>query len=83
MLGASVAHYVLATWSQTHRHQTDLREVGWLWSLLFLPAVNAFVLGLVLSYAAGTRSLTAHLAHVREPSLAFFHLLARGCSNGA
>jgi hypothetical protein len=75
ILGASVAHHILATWSQTHRHQTDLREVGWLWSWLFLPSINAFVLGLVIAYAAGTRSVTAHLAHVREPSLAFFHLL--------
>jgi hypothetical protein len=77
VLGASVAHHIMSTWSETHRHQTDLREVGWLWSWLFLPSVNAFVLGIVLSYAAGTRSLTAHLSHVREPSLAFFHLLGR------
>ncbi len=77
VLGASVAHHVLSTWSETHRHQTDLRETGWLWNWLFLPSVNAFVLGIVLSYAAGTRSLTAHLSHVREPSLAFFSLLAR------
>ena len=77
VLGAAVAHHVLSTWSETHRHQTDLREVGWLWSWLFLPSINAFVLGLVLAYAAGTRSLTAHLAYVRGPSLAFFHLLWR------
>jgi hypothetical protein len=77
VLGVVVAHHVLSTWSETHRHQTDLREVGWLWSWLFLPSVNAFVLGLVLAYAAGTRSLTAHLSHVREPSLAFFHMLVK------
>jgi len=75
VLGASVAHHVLSTWSEAHRHQTDLREVGWLWCWLALPSINAFVLGIVLAYAAGTRSLTAHLAHVRGPSLAFFHLL--------
>jgi len=77
ILGAAVAHHVLSTWSETHRHQSDLREVGWLWSWMFLPSVNAFVLGIVLAYAAGTRSLTAHLAHVRGPSLAFFHLLVK------
>ena len=77
VLGAAVAHHVLSTWSETHRHQTDLREVGWLWSWMFLPAVNAFVLGLILAYAAGTRSLTAHLAYVRGPTLAFFHLLEK------
>jgi len=75
VLGIAFAHHVLSTWSETHRHQTDLREVGWLWSWLFLPAINAFVLGLVLAYAAGTRSLTAHLRYVKGPSLAFFHWL--------
>ena len=75
ILGAAVAHHVLSTWLETHRHQVDLREVGWLWSWMFLPAVNAFVLGLVLAYASGTRSLTAHLSHVRGPTLVLFHWL--------
>jgi hypothetical protein len=75
VLGASVAHHVVSTWLEAHRHQSDLREVGWLWTWMFLPSINAFVLGIVLAYAAGTRSLTQHLSHVREPSLAFFHLL--------
>lgn len=77
ILGAAVAHHVVSTWSETHRHQTDLREVGWLWCWMFLPSINAFVLGIVLAYASGTRSLTAHLSHVRGPSLAFFHLLEK------
>ncbi|MBA2543157.1 MAG: hypothetical protein H0V17_26180 [Deltaproteobacteria bacterium] len=76
ILGVAVAHHVFSTWSETHRHQSDLREVGWLWSWMFLPSINAFVLGIILAYAAGTRSLTAHLSHVKGPSLAFFHLLA-------
>jgi len=75
VLGVSVAHHILSTWSETHRHQTDLREVGWLWSLLFLPSINAFTLGIILAYASGTRSVTAHLSHVRGPAFAFFHLL--------
>jgi len=77
VLGCAVAHHVFSTWSETHRHQSDLREVGWLFSWLFLPSVNAFVLGIILAYAAGTRSLTAHLSHVKGPSLAFFHLLVK------
>jgi hypothetical protein len=76
VLGVSVAHHVMSTWSETHRHQSDLREVGWLWSWMFLPAVNAFTIGIVLSYAAGTRSLTAHLEHVKGPALWFFRFLA-------
>jgi hypothetical protein len=75
ILGITVAYHILSTWSETHRHQTDLREVGWLFCVPFLLSANAFVLGLLLNYAAGVRSLTAHLRHVRGPSTAFFHWL--------
>jgi hypothetical protein len=75
LLGMTVAYHVLSTWSETHRHQTDLREVGWLFCTPFLISANAFVLGLLISYACGVRSLTAHLQHVRGPSTAFFRWL--------
>lgn len=75
VLGVTVAYHALSTWSETHRHQTDLREVGWLFCVPFLIAANAFVFGLLLAYACGQRSLTAHLQHVRGPSVAFFHWL--------
>jgi hypothetical protein len=75
VLGVTIAYHALSTWSETHRHQTDLREVGWLFCVPFLVAANAFVFGLLLAYACGARSLTGHLAHVRGPSLAFFHWL--------
>lgn len=75
VLGVTVAYHALSTWSETHRHQTDLREAGWLFCLPFLAAANAFVFGLLLAYACGARSLTAHLDHVRGPSAAFYHWL--------
>jgi hypothetical protein len=75
VLGVTVAYHAISTWSETHRHQTDLREVGWLFCVPFLIAANAFVFGLLLAYACGQRSLTAHLHHVRGPSVAFFHWL--------
>ena len=75
LLGVTVAYHALSTWSETHRHQTDLREVGWLFCVPFLVTANAFVFGLLLAYACGQRSLTAHLQHVRGPSTAFFHWL--------
>jgi hypothetical protein len=82
VLGVTVAYHVFSTWSETHRHQTDLRECGWLFSTVFLIAANAFVFGLLIAYACGQRSLTAHLEHVRGPSAAFFrwliHLLPGG-----
>lgn len=75
VLGVTVAYHAWSTWSETHRHQADLREVGWLFCVPFLVAANAFVFGLLLSYACGQRSLLAHLSHVRGPSAAFFHWL--------
>lgn len=75
VLGVTVAYHALSTWSETHRHQTDLREAGWLFCAPFLIAANAFVFGLLLAYACGARSLTAHLDHVRGPSIAFYHWL--------
>jgi len=82
VLGVTVAYHGFSTWSETHRHQTDLRECGWLFSTVFLIAANAFVFGLLIAYACGQRSLTAHLEHVRGPSAAFFrwliHLLPGG-----
>jgi hypothetical protein len=82
VLGATIAYHVWSTWSETHRHQSDLREVGWLFSFVFLVAANAFVLGLLIAYACGQRSLTAHLEHVRGPAAVVFrwllHLLPGG-----
>jgi hypothetical protein len=77
VLGATVAYHGFSTWSETHRHQSDLREAGWLFCLLFLSAANALVFGLLLSYAGGLRSVTAHLARVRGPSVAFFEWIVK------
>jgi hypothetical protein len=75
LLGVTIAYHLCSTWSETHRHQTDLRECGWLFSTVFLISVNAFVFGLLIAYACGQRSLTGHLEHVRGPSAAFFRWL--------
>lgn len=75
LLGMTVAYHATSTWAETHRHQTDLREAGLLFCLMFLTAANALVFGLLLSYACGLRSITAHLDHVGGPTRAFFHWL--------
>jgi hypothetical protein len=77
VLGVTVAYHALSNWSEAHRHQSDLREAGLLFSLLFLGAANALVLGLLLSYACSLRSLTAHLEHVGGPTLTFFQWLLK------
>src|SRR5262249_32306124 len=44
-LGVTVAHHALSTWPASHRHQSDLREAGFLFRLIFLPAANALMYG--------------------------------------
>jgi hypothetical protein len=67
-LGATFAYHLLSTWSETHRHQTDLREVGFVFSAVFLIAANALVYGLILGFACGVRPME-YLRHVPEPTL--------------
>jgi hypothetical protein len=67
-LGATFAYHLLSTWSETHRHQTDLQEVGLVFSAVFLLAANALVYGLILGFACGVRPLE-YLGHVPGPTL--------------
>lgn len=67
-LGATFAYHLLSTWAETHRHQTDLREVGLVFSALFLIAANALVYGLILGFACGVRPME-YLEHVPGPTL--------------
>ncbi len=73
-LGATFAYHLLSTWSETHRHQTDLREVGLLFSAVFLVAANALVYGLILAFACGVRPMD-YLGHVPGPTLELFRRL--------
>ncbi len=75
ILGATIAYHAFSTWSESHRHQSDLREAGLLFSFLFLVAANSLVFGFLLSYACGLRSLTAHLDQVSGPTRVFFRWL--------
>jgi hypothetical protein len=67
-LGATFAYHVLSTWSETHRHQSDLREVGLVFSAAFLLAANALVWGLILGFACGVRPLE-YLRNIPGPTL--------------
>lgn len=67
-LGATFAYHLLSTWSETHRHQTDLRDVGLFFSAVFLVAANALAYGLILGFACGVRPME-YLGHVPGPTL--------------
>ncbi len=49
LLGASIVYHLISTWAEAHRSQTDLREAGLLFSLLFLPTANLFFYALIIA----------------------------------
>ena len=63
-LGATVSYHATSTWQETHREQTDLQKVGFLFAFLFLPTANAISYGLIFAivfggWAAGIEYLSA------------------------
>jgi len=52
-LGATVSYHATSTWIETHREQTDLQEVGFLFAFLFLPAANVLSYGLIFAVVVG------------------------------
>ena len=50
MLGYFVGYYIDTVFSQLHNEQTDLKKLGALFCLMFLPAANLWVFGNLLAY---------------------------------
>lgn len=53
MLGFTMAYHLISTKHELHKHQTDLIEVGFLYSFLFLPGANLFSYGILFAYSVG------------------------------
>ena len=49
LLGASLVYHLISTWAETHHGQSDLREAGLVFSLLFLPTANLFWYAVVIA----------------------------------
>ncbi|MDE0896383.1 MAG: M50 family metallopeptidase, partial [Planctomycetota bacterium] len=70
-LGATVSYHATSTWRETHREQTDLQEVGFLFAFLFLPAANVLCYGLILAIVAeGWAAGNAYLSATSSSALA-------------
>ncbi len=50
-VGFALTWHLLATFAETHRQQTDLREVGLLFAFAFLPGISLLSAGFILSLA--------------------------------
>ena len=66
-LGISVAYHLTSTWIETHFGQTDLKEVGYLYSFLFLPSANIISYIAILAFVlGGPAQLLDSLSFIRE-----------------
>lgn len=63
VLGASLAFHLISTWGELHWQQTDLREAGFLFSLIFLPVANLIFYGaLATALLSGARGFSGFWA---------------------
>ena len=63
VLGIMLAYHATSTWSRTHRHQGDLREVGTLFTIFFVPAATLLVYGLLIALVIGGGRAMHHYVH--------------------
>jgi len=52
-LGISVSYHITSTWRETHWGQSDIKEVGYIYSLLFLPSANLISYTAILAFVLG------------------------------
>lgn len=66
VIGATLAYHITSTFQETHHAQTDLQEVGFVFSCLFLPTANLIcyliVLAVLFEGWAGVSNLFMQLA---------------------
>ena len=53
LLGLSVSYHITSTWKETHWGQSDIKEVGYLYSFLFLPSANLISYTAILAFVLG------------------------------
>ena len=51
ILGLTTGYHICTTIASLHPHQTDFKQAGFLFTLLFLPTANLICYGLLLSFA--------------------------------
>ena len=66
-LGISVAYHITSTWKETHWGQSDLKEVGYFYSFLFLPSANIISYIAILAFVlGGSDQLIESLSFIQE-----------------
>lgn len=73
LLGCTTAWCMVSTWHETHVGQQDLKEVGFAFSVLFLPGANIFCYGLLMANEIGGPSRAFDFAlSIPRTTLAWF-----------
>jgi hypothetical protein len=76
ILGAMLAYHATTTWARSRRHQSDLREVGFFFSLFVLPSATALLYGLFLSFVvAGGHGMQHYLSQAYGHMVGFARAL--------
>lgn len=52
LIGMGLGYHFTSTFRETHSGQSDLKQVGWLFSLMFLPFANLFCLGMIFTFVS-------------------------------
>jgi|JI10StandDraft_1071094.scaffolds.fasta_scaffold02882_9 hypothetical protein len=50
-LGVALGFHLVSTYIETHRDQSDLKKLGWVFCWLFLPTANVIAVALLIAYA--------------------------------
>lgn len=68
LLGIALGYHFISTYRETHRDQTDLKELGNLFSWMFLPAANLAMVSFLIAFAHnGTTGVQTWLSDCRQP----------------
>ncbi len=78
VFGMMVGYHLISTILEIHPKQTDFKQAGYLFTLIFLPGVNLIVYGLLFSFAVwGWSGFEVYFSHlIREVSV-FTHTLLK------
>lgn len=68
LLGIALGYHFVSTYRETHRDQTDLKELGSSFCWMFLPAANLIMVSFLIAFAYnGTEGAKAWIADTRQP----------------
>jgi hypothetical protein len=68
LLGIALGYHFVSTYRETHRDQSDLKELSTLFCWMFLPAANIAIIAFLIAYAHnGSEGVSTWIADTRQP----------------